>query len=510
MSEEITIFADDKQIRAPKGSLLIEVLVKNHISIPHFCYHPSLGVDGNCRMCMVEIEGQKRPQIACDTTISEGMKVSTTSENIQKVKRGILELELVNHPVDCPICDQAGECSLQDYYMEAGLYESSVNTPKLNKAKHVDLGNDIVLDQERCVLCTRCTRFTEKVSKTNEFGVVSRGDHSRIEKLPGIDIKNPYALNVVDLCPVGALTSKNFRFKQRVWFLQSANSICQTCSKGCNITIDYNREKYKDAQIYRFRPRVNEEVNGYFICDEGRLSYNKENQNRNYDAFFEDKIQDLTTTINAFKTFINTQDSDKTLILVSPSLFLEDIYAIKKIAKDYNIAMQSYADYYMDGTTDHFLKTKDRASNRKTIELFNIATDEESFKQSLADCENLIIFNHQLLYDKSEYSEILKEKKLYLFTSHKSLFDLHASTIVPIASYSESMGTMINCDNRLQKLEQSIIKKKQVHNLRSLLAQISFESSDDDKLWLRLSEEYSIFAGISLASISSQGLVLKQ
>ncbi|MCW8822350.1 MAG: 2Fe-2S iron-sulfur cluster-binding protein, partial [Sulfurovum sp.] len=232
------ISIDNTPVECKEGDLLIDVMLDNGINIPHFCYHQDLGADGNCRMCMVEIKGQKRPQIACDTFVKENLEVSTKSENITEIKRSILELELLNHPVDCPICDQAGECKLQDYYMDYGLYDSHLSTPKTKKGKHIDLGSNVMLDQERCVLCTRCTRFTSDITKTGELGIIGRGDNARVAVAPGHELNNPYAMNVVELCPVGALTSKDFRFKQRVWFLDSIESICHGCSRGCNIYID--------------------------------------------------------------------------------------------------------------------------------------------------------------------------------------------------------------------------------------------------------------------------------
>ncbi|MDB4257459.1 2Fe-2S iron-sulfur cluster-binding protein, partial [Arcobacteraceae bacterium] len=239
MGEMVKIKINGTEMEALEGSLLIDKLLDEDIHIPHFCYHPALGKDGNCRMCMVEIEGQKRPQISCDTPIKDCMEVRTKGENIEKVRRDILELELINHPIDCPTCDQAGECKLQDYYMESGFYESRVNVDaKTKHAKRIDLGSNVILDRERCVLCTRCTRFTSDITKTNELAVLGRSNNSYIGTFPGRSLDNPYAMNVVDLCPVGALTSKDFRFKKRVWFLDSFDAVCNGCSKGCNITVD--------------------------------------------------------------------------------------------------------------------------------------------------------------------------------------------------------------------------------------------------------------------------------
>ena len=332
MGEMVNIKVNGAQMEAEKGSLLIDKLLDENVHIPHFCYHQALGKDGNCRMCMVEIEGQKRPQIACDTPIKDGMEIRTKGENIEKVRRDILELQLINHPIDCPTCDQAGECKLQDYYMESGFYESKVTVDsKTHHAKRIDLGSNVMLDRERCVLCTRCTRFCSDITKTSELAVLGRSDHSYIGTFPGRPLDNPYAMNVVDLCPVGALTSKDFRFKQRVWFLDTFDAICNGCSKGCNITVDHRKEKYKDDQIFRFRPRKNMAINGFFMCDEGRVSYHKENENR-----FELPLasnEETTLSDSLAEVFKHISTTKETLFVISPSLSIEEMKNVNNLAK---------------------------------------------------------------------------------------------------------------------------------------------------------------------------------
>jgi NADH-quinone oxidoreductase subunit G len=217
---------------------------------------------------MVEIEGNPRLQIACNTVITEGMKINNTSEKVKEAVRWGLDFHLINHPLDCPICDQAGECGLQDQYMEFGKYDPEMAEKKVKKHKVVDLGPTVVLDSERCILCSRCVRFTDEVSKTFELGIFNRGDRSEIGTHAGKPLNNKYSYNTVDICPVGALTSKDFRFRQRVWFLKDQPTICNGCSTGCNIKIYFNKEGF-----YRVKPRFNEQVNGHWMCDEGRDIY---------------------------------------------------------------------------------------------------------------------------------------------------------------------------------------------------------------------------------------------
>ena len=441
MSELIEIIVDGETYSAKEGSLLIDLLIKEKVKVPYFCYHESLGADGNCRMCMVSIEGQKRPQIACDTLIKKGMVVDSKNETIEKVRTGILELELINHPVDCPVCDQAGECSLQDFYMDYGLHNSKVTiADKVKHSKHVDLGSNVMLDQERCILCARCTRFTDKITHTHELGIIGRGDDAKVSTMPGRKLDNPYAMNVVDLCPVGALTSKDFRFSQRVWFLQSSESICHGCAKGCNIFIDHNKLKYKDDVIYRFRPRRNDEVNGFFICDYGRLSYRKLEENRQENILYKNSKISEDEAIAEFKSKIQRYENSITII-VDANLYTEEIEAISKFAKEINAQLIAPLDVYTDEAfKDEMLKSSNRAANYQTIKRLNIP------ESTLTTSDLFINFNHP--YE-------LPANEMISFMTHKS--DL-LGIVFPIAAYSENSGHLANEDSIVQVTKKAVYK----------------------------------------------------
>lgn len=264
-----------QKVEVKAGTSIIQAFKNLDQPIAHYCWHPGLSVAGVCRLCMVEIEGMPKLQIACNTEIREGMKISNQSEKVKSTVRWGLEFHLINHPLDCPICDQAGECELQEQYMRFGQYSPNMAERKVKKRKVIDLGSKIVLDTERCILCSRCVRFTDEVSKTFELGIFNRGDKSEIGVFQDKPLENDYATNTVDICPVGALTSKDFRFRQRVWYLKTADMICTGCSTGCNITIDYNEEG-----VFRVKPRYNQEVNGYWMCDKGRALYSFPNKER--------------------------------------------------------------------------------------------------------------------------------------------------------------------------------------------------------------------------------------
>lgn len=465
----VNISVDGQDIEAKENALLIDVLLENSIDIPHFCYHKALGTDGNCRMCMVEIEGQKRPQIACDTPVKDGLTVRTKGEQIEHVKKSILELELINHPIDCPICDQAGECKLQDYYMDVGLYDSRLNTQKQKAKKHEDLGANVMLDQERCVLCTRCVRFTTDITKTSELGVLQRTDHSVIATFPGRKLENPYAMNVVDLCPVGALTSKDFRFQKRVWFLQSDEAICDGCAKGCNIYIDHHREKYKDDKIYRYRPRLNEEVNGYFICDTGRMSYKKENENRLYVNTILGEEKNIYETIDRAKELFAKENM---AFIVSPSLSLEEMYMMEKLATHYEVSLIVSTDGYEDENFgDDFLRQNDLALNKKGAMLLGLEIDSRSVEQIVSEYKSVVLVGL-----KDMENSLKKSVANGISCGAISAFSCEVfkacQFALPIASHTEKKGSFITSDGILQTSHGKVVRDKQAPSLVQLCSVI--------------------------------------
>jgi len=445
------IIIDDQPIQCKEGDLLIDVMLNNQINIPHFCYHKDLGIDGNCRMCMVEIKGAKRPQIACDTFVKEDLEVSTVSKKITEVKRSILELELLNHPVDCPICDQAGECKLQDYYMDYGLYDSRQTTEKTKKGKNIDLGSNVVLDQERCVLCTRCVRFTAQITKTGELGILGRGDRARIAVAPDFPLNNPYAMNVVELCPVGALTSKDFRFKQRVWFLDSTKSICHGCSRGCNIDIDYNETKYGSEKVHRFRSRRNKTINKSFLCDYGRLSYKELNDVCDKKS---SSIQELQ------QAFIN---NDKKIALASASLSWEQLDSIKSFCQKNDIELFSLP-YIDDSFGDDWLKTNDMSANFNSVKKLEISYDEKRFQDVLKDSDLILNFDHKYFKNENKSDKTLVQ---FTTTSCSENYDL----IFPIANFAHDTGHVINCDGIKQKFFSTKFRGEQI-TLTQLLEEL--------------------------------------
>jgi NADH-quinone oxidoreductase subunit G len=269
-----SVIIDGREVEVEAGTNLIEAAKKVGVQIPHYCYHPRLSIVGQCRMCLVKLEGVPKLQTACTTQVTrDGMEVYVDDPDVQAAQEGVMEFLLINHPLDCPICDQAGECGLQDYSFKHGqafsrfVFEEKRTYPGRER---IPLGPSVVLNMNRCIQCTRCIRFTEEISGTGELGFFQRGARTEIGVFPGRELDNPLSACVVDVCPVGALTSSEFRFAERVWYLEKRPSICTGCDAGCNITVEHRR-----GAIKRYKPRTNPEVNDYWMCDYGRGTFRR-------------------------------------------------------------------------------------------------------------------------------------------------------------------------------------------------------------------------------------------
>src|SRR5512133_698710 len=273
----VTCTIDGREVVVKPGMNVVEAAKSIGVEIPYYCYHKKLSIAANCRMCLVEMSNAPMGKLmpGCQMPVAEGITVKTDTPRVKDQARATLEFLLKNHPVDCAICDQAGECKLQDYYMKFDRQPSRRDVAKLAKGKRVQLGPTVTLDQERCILCTRCVRFMREIAKAPQLGVAMRGHRSCIETFPGQPLDSKYAGNTVDICPVGALTNSDFRFRGRVWFMSSARSVCTGCARGCNTFLDYMKDT-----TYRYRPRENEAVNQEWMCDDGRVSYKYLNRDR--------------------------------------------------------------------------------------------------------------------------------------------------------------------------------------------------------------------------------------
>src|SRR5512135_748183 len=329
---------------------------------------PILSPDGS-----MKIAKSPRPAIACATPISPGMEIYTNTPAVKRMREGVLEFLLINHPLDCPICDQAGECKLQEYSVEYGQYESRFVETKVHKPKRVDLGPRIVLDDERCILCTRCIRFTRDIVGDDALGIVNRGSFNTLTAYPGKVFDNNYTLNTVDICPVGALTSKDFRFQMRVWFLKETKSLCTSCATGCNIIIGSREEK-----IYRYEPRENDAVNACWMCDYGRLNYkwigrpDRLKEVQSVQSKVRSRSAGWAATLRSISEKLTQAPAGSVAIIASARQTNEELYLLAKLAKHLGALTDSVP---RAGEGDRLLLNADRNPNSAGARLTSIAAE---------------------------------------------------------------------------------------------------------------------------------------
>ncbi len=347
---------DGRPIEVEPGTLVIEAAARLGIEIPHYCYHPDLKPDGNCRMCLVQVgDATRKLPISCMLPCGDEMVVRTDSPAVVKARKGVLEFLLINHPLDCTICDQAGECPLQDYSYRFGPGDSRFVERKGKKPKQVPFSDKVMFDGERCILCTRCVRFFEEQRDSRPIGVESMGGKSLITLGPAGPIDDPYQLNIVDICPVGALTSRDFRFRQRVWFMDFAETVCPGCARGCNITAGSYQNR-----LLRFTPRRNPEVNKSWLCDEGRLSYKQYNlEERTRGASVAGEPAELPAALAKIAALVG--DGQGVAVLASTKNTLEELWALRAWAKGAGIAHLWHGAASWAG--DDFLKLPDATPN---------------------------------------------------------------------------------------------------------------------------------------------------
>ena len=531
------LIIDGKEIEVPSKTTIIQAAEKLGINIPRYCYHPALPVAGNCRICLVEVEKQPKLQIACYTPVTSGMVVKTNSPKVLDARKTVLEFLLVNHPLDCPVCDQAGECKLQDYYMEHGQYNSRFADMKIKKEKKAfSIGPTVMLDQERCVLCTRCVRFADNITKTSEFGVFNRGDHSELDLMPGKELNNKYSGNVVDICPVGALTDKDFRFKCRVWYLEKTKSVCPGCSMGCNITVEWDKSRphqKKKARVMRLKPRLNPSVNDHWMCDIGRYDYHFIDENR---IFFPQQNGEVVTWAAALGTIakaLQQSDKDRVAILASAQLTNEDLFAAKKLFKD---ALQiSQIDYRMPPKSvykDHFLIRTDKNPNTAGAMTILDLPDpsgllagqwQEGTKAIIQKAKEgkidvLYVFGHNLvdLFGKDTVEEIAKKVKLFIFQGSNVNDTCHyAHVIIPSSVYAEKDGTFTNCQHRVQRIMPAFMPLGEAKGDWEILSMLSetlgsgFSYKNSEALFNDLAQGMDLFSEMTYENIADQGLLLK-
>jgi len=453
--ELVNLTIDGVPVAVPKGTLVIEAAKQAGVLVPHYCYHPGLPVAGVCRMCLVEIEKQPKLAIACATQAAEGMVVQTQSPAAKSARTGVLEFLLINHPLDCPICDQAGECELQDFTFQegrAGTRYSPDYPKRFNPVE--DFGPDVLYVPNRCILCTRCVRFMEDVAQEPVLNVSERGDRAFIGVHPEARLDHPWAGNVVDLCPVGSLLSKDFLHKARAWELDKAASVCTGCSQGCNVTLDT-----RDDIVVRVRPRSNLEVNRYFICDHGRMNYRWMNRGDRIEAPLVKRGGELHATDwqDAFErvTTVLRGAGGRVVALVSPRASTEALFFARELFRAggrglewtgaFQVVMGEEAP--LPGVPDLALRAE-RAPNGRGAELLGYGRE---YAAALAAAESAAVV---LVLDEPDIPVRTAGTLIYVGTVLPERAR-DAEVVLPIANVAEEDGTFVNRDGRVQRYAQA-------------------------------------------------------
>ncbi len=471
-----TVTINGEDIEVEKGTTILQAAAQLGYDIPHFCYHPALSVPANCRMCLVEVEGNGDLQPACRQPVADEMVVHTESERVVKARKSVLEFILVNHPVDCPICDQAGECKLQDYYMAYDAQESRLRTEKNSKVKVYPLGPEVVYDGERCILCTRCVRFCEEITETNELQTTQRGDNTEIRTSPGEELDNNYSMCTVDICPVGALTARDFRFKCRVWLLNSTDSVCTGCSKGCNIHLDHFQN-----EIQRYRPRYNPDVNDYWMCDPGRYTYKEAHHDRLEHPTVDGNKVNWYSAANAAAERLDPEAT--TGVVVSPQAACEDLHAGKRFFEEVLEADELYLGGRPSGISDDLLMEADKNPNRRGIE-FVWGDREFGDFSDLVDAleagrlDTLFMMNKEIPTEdqqlRDRFYAALDNLDTFVFQSmhrgdvefepdhrgdfpdRETVLADEADIALPVCSHAEKDGMFVNADGIAQEFDLAI------------------------------------------------------
>jgi len=535
----IDVQVDGQWVKMPRGLNVVEVAHRLNKFIPHYCYHPKLSVVGNCRMCLFEMGTPKmgpdrqpvlgadgkpeiawmpRPQIGCATGITPGMGIRTDSALVKDCRNGVMEFLLINHPLDCPICDQAGECKLQEYSVEYGTGGSRFVENKVKKPKNVDLGERIVLDDERCILCSRCVRFSSELTKDNVLGFVNRGSHSTLTAYPGKSFDNDYSLNTVDICPVGALTSKDFRFQMRVWFLKETKSLCTSCGTGCNVTIGS-----REGKVYRLTPRENESVNSHWMCDHGRLHFHYlEDQHRLKQPLLRAGGEQFPGTwidaLNRAAEGLKKVKPQEIAVVASARMTNEELFVLQRMLEELGVTQVDTVN--RPGQADKFLRNADGNPNTRGAELLGISQGGRKLSSWVGDITAgkikalLVLGGEDVVKAGIPESALAKLEILIASGILPNATTQAAHVVLPGAGFAEKSGSMVNVHGRLQRFSRAIAAPGQaredwiiLRDLRETLTGGNSLHSIED-VWKAMAAAVPALQGLNWAKIGDQGIDL--
>ncbi|MDQ3673991.1 MAG: 2Fe-2S iron-sulfur cluster-binding protein [Gemmatimonadota bacterium] len=502
----INLTIEGRPISVAEGTTILEAAKQVGVLIPHYCYHPGLPVAGVCRMCLVEVE--KAPKLApsCATTVAEGQIVHVHSEKSLDARKGVLEMLLINHPLDCPICDQSGECELQDYTFQEGREDSRYREPKrFNPVE--DFGGDVVYVPNRCILCTRCVRFMDDVAEDPVLNVSERGDRALIGKFEGKDLTHPWAANVIDLCPVGALLSKDFLNKARAWELDRAASVCPNCTQGCNVIMET-----RENQLVRMRPRPNEFVNAFFMCDWGRLNYRWMNE--------KDRVEQPMVRQNGAPVIVEWEQAisaaarvlkgKRAFVVASPMLSNESLFLLTQIMQGGSgtFRVMEGDEAPLPGVEDLALR-RERAANVYGAEALGFKKSRDPLA-GLGKGDVLVIAGEDL--DGLDTAALSGAGEILVIGSVMPNGIQNPAVVLPIANFSEEEGTVTNLRGRVQRFTQARqapgLSRPSWLVLGDLLGAIGKQSSFflPSQVFDQLAVTNGKFAGLSYDKLGFKGL----
>jgi NADH-quinone oxidoreductase subunit G len=447
----VTLTIEGRQVSVPAGTSILEAAKTAGVLVPHYCYHPSLSIAGNCRMCQVEVEKMPKLAPACATAVAEGQVVHVHTERALEARKGVLEFLLINHPLDCPICDKSGECELQDYTFREGRAEGRLTDPKRFNPME-DFGGDVLYVTNRCILCTRCVRFMDEVAEDTVLNVSERGDRAVVGKFEGRDLTHPWAGNVIELCPVGALLSKDFLNKARAWELDRAPSVCPNCTQGCNTIVET-----RDNQVVRMRPRSNDEVNKFFLCDHGRLNYRWMNRTDRVEAPLvrhDDRLAaaDWDRAVHAAGLMLNGK---RVFALVSPMLSNEALYMLSRLVERGDgsgaFRVERGPEAPLPGVKDLALRAE-RAANVRGAELFGF-TKSDTPLDGLRDGDVLVVAGDDL--HDIEADALVRASAVIVIGTVLPDIARDAAVVLPTTNVVEEEGTFTNLRGRVQRFMQA-------------------------------------------------------
>ncbi len=470
------VFIDNERYEFEGDHMALQFILDHGMEVPFFCYHPEMSIPANCRQCMVKagqymkddetgeyqldengdrkIRWFPKLQTSCSLKLQDGMVIQTqeTSEEAERAQKDTLEFILINHPLDCPICDQAGECPLQIQTYKYGPEGSRFEVKKVHKPKRVELGPRVTLDAERCINCTRCVRFADEISGSQQLTIASRGDKNYPITAPGQEFDDPYSMNTIDICPVGALTSTDFRFKARVWEMNQTPSIDISNGKGCNVDL-----WTRDNKVLRITPRQNEHVNDYWMPDESRYAYEKFNENRasRPSIKLDGNNHSNTSWNNAIETFaekVEAHSGDDILIIGSPHASVEENYTFNKFFNLLGSKNARFVPHIIEGYGDDFLITDDQAPNTNGCRLLNLdENDPEQLSSAIENATVVISLNDDLVGREAIGETAFANAYFIHFATNMTATAKTADLVIPITCIAEHAASYVNIDGRIQR-----------------------------------------------------------